>query len=145
MAAPLLPIVPSGSLLPALSRQKWDQTTTPLRLPRGFRLVLADVDAGTDTPSFVNKVLWWRVEQADEAGEIWKRLDKANSLLGEHLREMCQLENEEGYDAFVAESAKVDMEHVSGRGREQTPFPLPLVSSLGRNGPIWRLQLRSPD
>lgn len=39
---------------------KWDQEARPLRLPRGLRLMLADVDAGTDTPSFVGRVLAWR-------------------------------------------------------------------------------------
>lgn len=112
MSTPHLPIIPSD-LKANLARDKWDQTTSPLRLPRGLRLVLADVDAGTDTPSFVNKVLWWKVEEAEEAGEIWQRLDKANGLLREHLDGMCGLESEEGYDAFMRDSAGKSMEQVS--------------------------------
>jgi phosphomevalonate kinase len=45
---------------------KWDQEARPLRLPRGLRLMLADVDAGTDTPSFVGRVLKWRKENPEE-------------------------------------------------------------------------------
>lgn len=112
MSTPHLPIIPSD-LREALVRDKWDQTINPLRLPKGLRLVLADVDAGTDTPSFVNKVLWWKVEEADEAGEIWSRLDKANGLLREHLEGMCALEGEKGYDQFMADSAGKSMEQVS--------------------------------
>jgi phosphomevalonate kinase len=112
MSTPHLPIVPSG-LRKALVRDKWDQTINPLRLPKGLRLVLADVDAGTDTPSFVNKVLWWKVEEAEEAGQIWARLDKANGLLREHLEGMCALEEEEGYEQFMADSAGKSMEQVS--------------------------------
>ncbi|KAJ9098228.1 hypothetical protein QFC21_004557 [Naganishia friedmannii] len=38
----------------------WTTQTTPIALPPLVRLVLADVDAGSDTPSFVGKVLKWR-------------------------------------------------------------------------------------
>ncbi len=40
----------------------------PLALPPGVRLLLADVDAGSDTPSLVGKVLKWRAAN-NEAGE----------------------------------------------------------------------------
>lgn len=55
----------TASLLDIVSG-KWDQETRPFRLPRGLRLMLADVDAGTDTPSFVGQVLKWRKEKAEE-------------------------------------------------------------------------------
>ncbi|KAJ9110278.1 hypothetical protein QFC19_001681 [Naganishia cerealis] len=46
----------------------WTTQTTPIVLPPLIRLVLADVDAGSDTPSFVGKVLKWRKENP-EAGK----------------------------------------------------------------------------
>lgn len=115
MSTPHLPISPTGELSQALKRDRWDQEIHPLRLPRGFRLVLADVDAGTDTPSFVNKVLWWRAEKssAEEAEMMWEKMDKANNLLRDHLEGMCAMEGDEGYDAFLEQCALTDMEHVS--------------------------------
>lgn len=38
----------------------WNYRTAPFRLPPLTRIMLADVDAGSDTPSFVGKVLAWR-------------------------------------------------------------------------------------
>lgn len=46
----------------------WTTRSIPIKLPRNIRLVLADVDAGSDTPSLVGKVLKWRKDQPD-AGE----------------------------------------------------------------------------
>jgi phosphomevalonate kinase len=44
---------------------EWTTGTTPIALPPHIRLVLADVDAGSDTPSLVGKVLKWRKENPD--------------------------------------------------------------------------------
>lgn len=46
----------------------WTTQTTPIALPPLVRLVLADIDAGSDTPSFVGKVLKWRKDNP-EAGK----------------------------------------------------------------------------
>lgn len=44
----------------------WDYQTVPIQLPPLVRLLLADVSAGSNTPSLVSKVLKWRREKADE-------------------------------------------------------------------------------
>lgn len=55
------------SLSPALSPgEHWDYKTVPIQLPPLIRLVLADVSAGSNTPSLVSKVLKWRQEKPDE-------------------------------------------------------------------------------
>ncbi len=46
------------SLMPSSS--SWTNSHSSVALPPGVRLVLADVDAGSDTPSLVGKVLAWR-------------------------------------------------------------------------------------
>ncbi|EJT51109.1 hypothetical protein A1Q1_07704 [Trichosporon asahii var. asahii CBS 2479] len=86
----------TASLLDIVSGM-WDQETRPFRLPRGLRLMLADVDAGTDTPSFVGQVLKWRKEKSEEALRMWTVQDAANKALEEALRGLAQLENEPGY------------------------------------------------
>jgi phosphomevalonate kinase len=69
------------SILEALEPTRWDSECTPFRLPRGLRIVLADVDAGTDTPSFVGKVLKWRAASSVDAKRMWDGLDGANAQL----------------------------------------------------------------
>ncbi len=45
---------------------QWTNQASPLALPPCFRLLLADVDAGSDTPSLVGKVLKWRKENVED-------------------------------------------------------------------------------
>ena len=63
----------SAPLLPVLcpSNNAWDHKIEPFQLPPGTRLMLADVDAGSDTPSLVGKVLKWHKAAGDE-GELGK-------------------------------------------------------------------------
>lgn len=49
-----------GTLSPSSG---WTQAVQPFSLPPYVRLLLADVDAGSDTPSLVGQVLKWRSEQ----------------------------------------------------------------------------------
>jgi len=56
------------SLWPVLSPSNtgWNHKIEPFALPPLTRIVLADVDAGSDTPSLVGRVLRWRREHAQE-------------------------------------------------------------------------------
>lgn len=56
----------SARLLDIVEKGHWDQEARPFRLPKGLRMLLADVDAGTDTPSFVGQVLKWRKDKTEE-------------------------------------------------------------------------------
>ena len=58
----------SQQLAPIISpsNKAWDYRVEPFKLPPYTRLMLADVDAGSDTPSLVGKVLKWRKERPDE-------------------------------------------------------------------------------
>lgn len=62
----------TGSVLSVVRSDAWDTEQRPFRLPRGLRMMLADVDAGTDTPSFVGKVLAWRKDKPEE-GECGRK------------------------------------------------------------------------
>ena len=44
----------------------WDSEVKSFRLPPLVRLVLADVDVGSDTPSLVGKVLKWRKSNPEQ-------------------------------------------------------------------------------
>ncbi|WVQ95433.1 phosphomevalonate kinase [Kwoniella sp. CBS 9459] len=96
-------------LLEALDHNKWDSSTKPFRLPRGLRLLLADVDAGTDTPSFVGKVLDWRKKNSKEAGKLWGGLDVANMKLEGLLTQLVARENDADYEESLSRAASGDL------------------------------------
>jgi phosphomevalonate kinase len=58
----------------------WDSKVTLFRLPPLVRILLADVDAGSDTPSLVGRVLKWR-QSSSEEGMAFERLNDTRSLV----------------------------------------------------------------
>jgi len=97
----------------ALDPSKWDQSISPFRLPKGLRLVLADVDAGTNTPSFIRGILKWREEKPEESNEIWGKLFKANTRLVKALEHLRDMEGEEEYGEVLEAAAGLPIEQVS--------------------------------
>ena len=57
----------------------------PLQLPPRINLVLADVDAGSHTPSLVSKVLAWRREKPEWAAQLYAVLASSNQTLSDAL------------------------------------------------------------
>ncbi|KAJ1969104.1 phosphomevalonate kinase [Dispira parvispora] len=68
----------------------WDHTKQPAALPPGFRLMLADVDAGSHTPSMVSKVLAWRKTHPSAAQQLWDALGNLNHGLASLFQELTQ-------------------------------------------------------
>ncbi|RSH77383.1 phosphomevalonate kinase [Apiotrichum porosum] len=95
----------TGSVLSVVRSDAWDTEQRPFRLPRGLRMMLADVDAGTDTPSFVGKVLAWRKDKPEEAKKLWDRVDESNRELEACLAALVDAEKEPSYDQVIAEAA----------------------------------------
>ena len=54
--------------------------------------MLADVDAGSDTPSLVGKVLKWRKENPEEAKALWDTIDALNTKLANVLSGLSDTE-----------------------------------------------------
>ncbi|GBE81087.1 ribosomal protein S5 domain 2-type protein [Sparassis latifolia] len=69
----------------------WNYRVEPFRLPPQTRMMLADVDAGSDTPSLVGKVLKWCKEDSARAGALWDALDKLNQSLAQTFVRITQL------------------------------------------------------
>ncbi|WWC64941.1 phosphomevalonate kinase [Kwoniella dejecticola CBS 10117] len=111
-----IPLNAQPTLLPILDPSKWDQRNSSFRLPRGLRLILADVDAGTDTPSFVGKVLKWRKENPEVSDELWRGLDTANMQLERLLSELAGKEGERDYSGTISRMAERGIE-----GNEANP------------------------
>ncbi|KAL8656940.1 MAG: hypothetical protein Q9226_002411 [Calogaya cf. arnoldii] len=60
------------------------------RLPRGLKLVMCDVDCGSESVGMAKKVLAWRKEKPDEAALLWATLQKGNEELAEELLRLAQ-------------------------------------------------------
>jgi phosphomevalonate kinase len=72
--------------------REWDaiveQGDGGVAVPKGLRLVMADVDCGSKTVGMVKKVLQWRKDEPDEASMLWTALHQANMAVGEELRRL---------------------------------------------------------
>ncbi len=77
----------SGSTL------KWDTQviTSAVAIPKYMRLVMCDVDCGSQTVGMVKKVLAWRKEKPEEARLLWAALQKGNEELAIELRRLCEI------------------------------------------------------
>ncbi|KCV72647.1 hypothetical protein H696_00228 [Fonticula alba] len=57
----------------------WDSEASPVTLPPGISMVLADIDAGTNTPSMIGQVNSWRKAVPTESLQLWTDLAAANA------------------------------------------------------------------
>jgi phosphomevalonate kinase len=71
----------------------WDSKIldSAARMPKGLRIVLADVDAGSATPGMARGVLAWRAANPDAATDLWARLGAANSAVAVELGRLWAL------------------------------------------------------
>lgn len=100
--------------------RKWDTviTKSAVKVPDGIRLVMCDVDCGSQTPGMVKQVLAWRAEKADEARELWAQLQKSNEALAAELVELTESKSRdyEKLKSCIAEIRRLirDMSQRSG-------------------------------
>lgn len=89
------------------STKKWDTEIdkSAAIMPKGIRLVMCDVDCGSETVSLVKKVLAWRKEEPEEAALLWATLQKGNEDLARELQRLAlgpapasELEKSAGYE-----------------------------------------------
>lgn len=59
-------------------------------MPRHLRLVMCDVDCGSETPSMVKKVLAWRSAHREAADTLWSNLQAGNEALAKELTRLAQ-------------------------------------------------------
>ncbi|KAL9580614.1 MAG: hypothetical protein Q9203_006232 [Teloschistes exilis] len=71
---------------------KWDMQIdkSNARIPQGLRLLMCDVDCGSETVGLVKKVLGWRKEKPEEASLLWATLQKGNEDLAKELKRLAQ-------------------------------------------------------
>ncbi|KAJ7783191.1 phosphomevalonate kinase [Mycena metata] len=82
----------SRLLLPVVSpsNKAWNYHIVDFQLPPLTRMMLADVDAGSDTPSLVGKVLKWRKEDSLVADALWSSLGLLNQSLADTLLKLTE-------------------------------------------------------
>lgn len=81
--APLLAQPPSAALSAALRAvvdSDWDFAHVQCALPPGVRLLMGDVNGGSETPRLVSQVLAWRASDPHSAA-VYAQLDAANERL----------------------------------------------------------------
>lgn len=95
---------------------EWDAVVSKegVKLPKGLRLALCDVDCGSKTPGMVKKVLTWRSNEPDEADMLWRRLHQANQGVAKALGALVASErnapvtqSRENYETLAAAIAMV--------------------------------------
>ena len=63
-----------------------------VQISSALRLVVCDVDCGSQTPGMVKKVLAWRKEKPEEAGLLWSALQQGTEDLCKELKRLAHLE-----------------------------------------------------
>jgi len=86
-----------GIQLRDLVEGAWDTeiARAAIKMPAGLRLVMCDVDCGSETPGMVKQVLQWRAENKTEAEGIWQRLQGGNEALAAELTRLADEDAEE--------------------------------------------------
>ena len=71
--------------------KKWDvdiNKQSAKVVPRGLRLVMCDVDCGSETVGMVKKVLSWRKSYPEESTLLWETLQRGNEDLASQLQQL---------------------------------------------------------
>lgn len=82
--------------------QSWDTEIrkAAIKMPAGLRLVMCDVDCGSETPGMVKQVLKWREENKDEADKIWGDLQAGNESLAAELTRLASEGSVKGEEQY---------------------------------------------
>ncbi|GAA5846388.1 hypothetical protein JCM9279_001354 [Rhodotorula babjevae] len=122
--------ITGADLLAALSPSRNPSWTAPstagsvssFALPPNTLLVLADVDAGSNTPSMVGKVLAWKKASPDEAERVWRELGESNGRLRDTFAALS-MRAQEDREAYEDEVARLAGLPASEWTSSSMPFP----------------------
>ncbi|GAA5825099.1 hypothetical protein JCM11251_006098 [Rhodosporidiobolus azoricus] len=104
----LLSVLSSGQN-PAWTASATAGSVLPFSLPPHTLLILADVDAGSNTPSMVGKVNAWKKAQPEEADRVWRELGEVNERFRELFAKLTEAreKHEEDYVKEVERLSKL--------------------------------------
>lgn len=109
-----------------LVEKEWDFTHEPCALPPHIRLLMGDIDGGSETPKLVSTVLKWRKENPDESLELYTNLNESNLALIDALKELHEL-----YDSDK-ETYMQCIEQIIGDGKSSNTKFENLVKAIGQ-------------
>jgi phosphomevalonate kinase len=102
-----------------------------IKMPEGLRLVMCDVDCGSETPGMVKKVLKWRAENKDEAERIWGALQTGNEALAKELTRLATAEEGKADYAKLRQIIERNRELIRQMsGASQVPIEPPQQTKL---------------
>ncbi|GMM33648.1 phosphomevalonate kinase [Saccharomycopsis crataegensis] len=108
---------------------KWEMIIQKCDLPPQVRILMGDVNNGSETPKLVSKVLKWRKENPEEAGNLYHDLNFYNMKLVSELLTLTQIsiENPERYEAdlisFVDDYSLIQLKHLIKMSGSSSNFP----------------------
>ncbi|RUS30507.1 hypothetical protein BC938DRAFT_479303 [Jimgerdemannia flammicorona] len=125
----------------------WDNVITPFRLPPRLTLMLADIDAGSHTPTLVSKLLGWRKAKPDEANALWAELGTANTKIEQTLNELDSLYVADSFEyedalskcAVLQSSETLHLSNLHSRHRKLFTQWLALSTSHPSSAPLRAL------
>jgi phosphomevalonate kinase len=84
-------------------RKVWDTEIkkAAIKMPKGLRLVMCDVDCGSETPGMVKQVLKWREENKEEADAVWGKLQTGNEALAAELTRLATSGSDNAADRYA--------------------------------------------
>lgn len=121
------------ALVPVLSpaNPSWNYSVEPFSLPPLTRIMLADVDAGSDTPSLVGKVLKWRKENSVEADTLWREIDQLNQSLAQTLLHITKLHTNDPVNYGAAVKYLSSLQPIQWVANPwQPPSEIPIVEAF---------------
>lgn len=82
---------------------KWEFRHDAWALPPGIRLVMGDIKGGSETPKLVSKVLKWRAENPKDSGDLYSKLEEANSqfIRSVSLLQLLHDQDKESYQFWL--------------------------------------------
>ncbi len=93
---------------------------TKTSLPHGLRLLMGDVNYGSNTPSMVKSVLSWKERNPIDSNRLWERLDACNDKVNRWitlLKEFCESDRE-SYEATLLLCAPLTVAEWRERAKE---------------------------
>ncbi|KAL9058085.1 MAG: hypothetical protein Q9162_001947 [Coniocarpon cinnabarinum] len=78
----------------------WDYEINSHRkvsIPHGLKLVMCDVDCGSQTPGMVKQVLKWRSENQVVADRVWDELQRWNDELADRLHGISEWQEDQSF------------------------------------------------
>ncbi|KAG8989129.1 phosphomevalonate kinase, partial [Tulasnella sp. 427] len=114
------------------TNKQWNQQVKPFKLPPQTSLMLADVDAGTDTPAAVGRVLSWKKSEPQKSLELWTQLGAANDQLAAALSNLTAIhgKNPAAYSAAVSRLCSQPPKQWAALSKDEVTQAFALVNKL---------------